>query len=87
MTDRHARARTVEATWFALARPLAVAGGALVALVGIVSHVSIPFAVLRGALAFSALSLLALLTGRVLRALASERSPRARPLAARETRR
>ena len=87
MTDRHARARAIEASWFALARPLAVAGGSLVALVGIVSHVSIPFAVLRGALAWSALTLFALLTSRVLRALASERTPSARPAAAREVRR
>jgi hypothetical protein len=87
MTDRHARARAIEATWLALARPLAVAGSSLVALVGIVSHVSIPFAVLRGALAWSALSVIALLTCRVLRALATERAQGPRPAAAREIRR
>lgn len=87
MTDRDARARALEATWLALARPVAVAAGALVTLIGLVAHVSIPFAVLRGALAFAALALLAVLTGRALRVLATARPARARAAPARETRR
>jgi hypothetical protein len=87
MTDRNARARAVEATWLLLFRPLAVAGGALVALVGLLSHVSIPFAVLRGALAYAALALLSSLTARALRALAAGPDARARAAPGREARR
>ena len=85
-TDRRTRARAAEHAWLLVARPLAVAAGALAALTGLANDVPIPFAVLRGALAFAGLSMFAALVGRAVRALGVSRGAAAVPVDAEQGR-
>ena len=75
MTDTGPEGRSVELAWLSFGRAVAVAAGALTALVGLLFDVPVPIATLRGALALCGISLFVRAVGYGLRALAArERS-------------
>jgi hypothetical protein len=76
MADSSSREGTSEPALQAGGRALAAATGALVALLGISLDVSVPIAVLRGALAFLACRVVVAAAGRALAALSGARGRR-----------
>jgi hypothetical protein len=79
MSDSPERGQTLESAWLGFGQSLAVAGGALLALVSLLLHVPVWVAALRGALLFVALWAIV----RLARSLfASLRADAARPRAA-----
>lgn len=79
MTDSRSRTESLEETWSALGRSLAVAAGALAAFLSLLHHVPVWIASLRGAISFFAVALVCRATRSVLAWMHAQEIAHAKP--------